>query len=1108
LKEQVIQSRVTPPRSPGNIITRENLINTLSGGRDKKLILVTAPAGYGKTTLISKHAYNSNIRFAWYHANRDASSPYIFFSYIIHALDKLHPGFGSEILNTIKSLNEDSGKIKDIHSAIDEIVYLIAAEFISTFDEKITLIIDDLHEIKENEWLSYAFNKLFEELPQNLQLIITSRHQPDFNISHLRAKREILELTHKNLVFTDDEIRHLSEELYSLNYSNEEVKYLESSLGGWVTGIHMLIQSNNGKITKNELSGKFLPDTLFDFFAGEIFEKLDEDTREFLLTTAHLENFDFEMSDYLLGIDKSEKILSHLLSKNIFIESVQVINEKGNQLTQYNYIQLFRTFLTKKSNQVYSKAQINNIFAKVSSYYAGKDNIEAAIEFAILSGDKEISFGLIKNNFVTLFQNGRFEKLWNWISSYGEEAAEKDMHLLYYKGVLSKYYLGKLDDALLFLDKALLLAGKEDDKDFINDIMISRTEILLNQGKFNFAIDTLNNLEAPGLSPKNSARLYYNLGNAYFYTGNYEKALPYLEKAMAVCKENGIEELLCDIYNIMGNIYINNGEFILSTHYYELTLNRITGIYKKFVVFGNLSLLYSRTAKYEKAKEYYEKTYDIYKLVKSPIFEITIKLTEYTIYFEMGDFLSALAVAEYINNAALKINNITYTYLSYLVLGECNYYLGNREKAGNYYGLAEKYIDEENETDKATLGLFLQINGFPENISPESEDKLLKTYSFLDSKNSNYDKITAGYYLAAYYLASGLAETSLKYLEAALKLAKEKEYNSFLIREYLRSNELFNFAVKNNVLKDTVKNIYLRIMDIDNYDWINPEYRKSLQNKKETLYDIKMTSFGKLEFTVRGVQVDESKWIRKKRKLILAYLFLASNYSLSKDKIIDIFFPDTPLESIDNTFHQAISNLRSALKLQHAVKAKPVKTQPAAKTKKKVKSEEDTEPDYVIYEGKSLMLNHDYNYFSDIGEFDKLTNRAASPECEHAQKIRLLMNAIELYKGDFLSEYYEPWIENIRDEYRNKFIKYSEMLLDLLSAKNDFEQLIDYSQKILYIDKLNEKAYLMSIKSFVETGKKAQAKAAYEKMIKCYDDELSEKPPAALLKNIKEYITV
>jgi LuxR family transcriptional regulator, maltose regulon positive regulatory protein len=1096
LKELVIQSRVTPPKSPGNIITRESLLSTLSAGNDKKLILVAAPAGYGKTTLVSKYAYSSNHKFAWYHANKDAVSPFIFFRYIIHSLNKLKTGFGAGILDTIKSLNEDSGKINDIFSAIEEIVYLITAEFEITFNEKILLIIDDLHEITDSPWLAYSLDKLFEALPQNLQIIITSRHQPDFNISHLRAKREILEITHKHLVFTDTEIKHLSEELYSINYSDEDAKYLEASLGGWVTGIHLLIQATSGKINGKNLPGKFLPDSLFDFFAGEIFGKLDENVRGFLLTTAHLENFDAETCDFLLGINESEKILNYLSSKNIFIESLQVINEKGVQLTQYNYIQLFRTFLIKKSLQTFSEKQIKEIFVKISRYYAQHNNIEASIDFGILSGDNDSSLKLLQDNFTDLFQNGRFEKLWQWVSSYTDETINNNKHLAYYKGLLSKYYAANLDDALKFFDKSISLAENENDTEFLNNALISRTEILLNQGKITQAIDTLKTLEGSGISIRNSARVFYNLGYAYFYLGKYENSLPYLQRAMDICNENSIEELLTDIYNILGSIYINRGEFILSTHYFELTLNRITGIYKKFVVLGNLALLYSRTAKYEKAKEYYDKTCDIYKLIKTPIFEIMIKLTEFTIFFELGDLKSAAAIAEYINNAALKINNSTYSYLSYLILGECNYYLGNKEKSADYHKLAEKYIDAENENDKASLGLFQLINELSGNPQPGLDEKLIEIYSYLVSINANYDRVMAEYYLAVYYLANNQPETSLKYLEKALSLAKEKEYNSFLVREYLHSNELFNFALKNNLHKDLIKNVYLRILDINSYNWLGSEYLQWLRSKIDSLYDIKMTCFGKLEFTVRGKPVDESKWIRKKRKLILAYLFLSPNYSLSKDKVIDVFFPDTPLESIDNTFHQAVSNLRTALKLQPPEK------------KSKIKNEGNAEPDYILYEGKSLMLNPDYNYYTDIGEFDKLTNKASAAETGPTQRIRLLMTAIELYTGDFLSEHYEPWIENIRDEYRNKFIKYAELLLNLLENENKYDELINYSQRILDIDKLNEKAYLSSIKSYAKTGKKSQAKAMYEKMIKCFDEELGEKPPASVINAVKDYISI
>lgn len=1093
--EFILHSRITAPSAPKNIITRDDLLELLHSGKDKKVTLITAPAGYGKTTAVSEYLNTHTENFSWYHIHNDVSSPYIFFSYIVHSFRKLEKSFGEEALKFVSALQKDGSRIKDINTALDEIIYMISNECLQVFKNKVTLVLDDVHDIGEQEWLEYSLEKLISELPQNIRLIIISRHTPKFNISHLRGKREILEISRRELAFSGSQIKHLSAKLYSKNYPDEAITYLENSLGGWITGIHLLIQaSEDSDITSH--SEKFMPDNIFDFFAEEIFAKQPGEVQSFLLTTAQLEHFEPLICDYLLDINTSGSILNYLAGKNLFIESVRFVNDKGELASSYNYIQLFKTFLTRKSTETLSKETRNNIYTKVSGFYSEKGYYEQAVNYSLLAGDWKKSTELITGCYDKLVKEGRYEILWQWITAIEDNDIGLDARLYHYKGVLCKYYIGKLDDALLNYDKALNAASSENGSDLTTTVSISKSEILLAMGRSSEAIELLTSLKDSAVTPYNMAMLTQNLGYAYFIIGKYDISLEYLEKAMSICRENNFEELLADTYNYLGNIYINNGDFILSIHYYELALNKVTSLNKKFTVHGNLSILYSRSARYEKAYNHYTSAKDLFKLFKTPLFEMAIKLIDYTMVYEIGDYESAVKLAEEINDMAKKLNSPFHTNLSYLLLGETSYYLGNLPRSKSYYKLSYEYIDEENEKDKVLLNMLETINAMAEKTESKQEVELLRAYSYLDTENAHYDKTSAGYYLAVFYYRTGMFDTALKYLEKTLSLAKEKEYYSVMIREYLRSNELFNFAVSNKVHNETIKEIFTRISEIPGLGWISTEYRKKLSVISRNLYDIKMKCFGELEFIVRGKAVEESKWIRKKRKLILANLFLANSRSLSKDKLIDVFFNDTPLESIDNTFHQAVSNLRSALK-----------TEPAAKKNKKKPDNSvlKQEPEYILYEGKTLKLNPDHNYSSDAEEFNRLT-LSAFVETDINMQIGMLITALDMYKGDFLSGYYEPWVENLRDEYRNKYIRNSELLLELLDKSGETESLNNYSQRLAEADKLNENSYYYMVKSLISSGKEKQAKAAYAKMLEEYEKELGEKPRAEIITKFEDLI--
>ena len=248
----------------------------------------------------------------------------------------------------------------------------------------------------------------------------------------------------------------------------------------------------------------------------------------------------------------------------------------------------------------------------------------------------------------------------------------------------------------------------------------------------------------------------------------------------------------------------------------------------------------------------------------------------------------------------------------------------------------------------------------------------------------------------------------------------------------------------------------------------------------DKLYDIKMTSFGVLQFVSRGVSVPESKWRKKKGKSILAYMMLNPKIKYNKDKIIDMFFPDGKPDTVEDSFKQAIFNIRSTFKNPYL--------------------------NFLILEGKMLYLNPDCYFKSDAEEFNKLCNIARSAEKSCEERRQACIDAVELYKGEFLEGNYEQWCEDIRSDFHNKFISVSEHLLDILIQERRFDEIIYYSEKLLSQDKLNEKAYMSLIEAYVKSEKPKSARESYSKMLKKYQEELGEVPDQKTRRKIESFL--
>jgi two-component SAPR family response regulator len=276
-----------------------------------------------------------------------------------------------------------------------------------------------------------------------------------------------------------------------------------------------------------------------------------------------------------------------------------------------------------------------------------------------------------------------------------------------------------------------------------------------------------------------------------------------------------------------------------------------------------------------------------------------------------------------------------------------------------------------------------------------------------------------------------------------------------------------------------------------------------------------MTSLGSIEISVRGKPVTEDKWIRKKSKLILVYLMLNPGIKFTKDKMMDMFFQELSVESAENIFHQAVTNIRNAVKpydinticvpVQNE-KAKSSKIKSLSIKEKKAGDIKAIEPSFIIYEDKILRLSPDYYYNVDVIEFNKFYSKVKSSESDEETKEISAKKALELYKGDFLPGYYDPWCEDLRENLTNKYIDLCSILIDIYKKKNSSFEVTIYAEKLIEADKLNENIYIDLIESYVNIGNINTAKNKFAQMLKIFDEEYGEKPSSKTLEKIKNIL--
>ena len=249
--------------------------------------------------------------------------------------------------------------------------------------------------------------------------------------------------------------------------------------------------------------------------------------------------------------------------------------------------------------------------------------------------------------------------------------------------------------------------------------------------------------------------------------------------------------------------------------------------------------------------------------------------------------------------------------------------------------------------------------------------------------------------------------------------------------------------------------------------------------------------------------------------MALLYLFLNSKQSVTKDKIIDVFFPDTPVESIDNIFHQLVSRLRSLLRIdniftetsQNNPKTLSTSKKGVLKSAKKSGDDINASLSFLAYHDKALKFNSDFNFEIDIDRFEKFY-KLSKKEQQRQKKIEYMKKAVSLYKGEFLAGIYEEWSEEIRNKIKGDFISLCEELIKMCYDLNSYDDVMYYSEHLLTHDKLNESSYLYSIRIYIGWGRLKSAREKFSQMMKCFDTELGEKPSAGVMKQIESLLNL
>lgn len=431
----LLLTKLSPPPARPDGVNRQRLFTRLDTGSARRLTLISTPAGFGKTTLLSSwyaaHAGHpaqaQGLVLAWLSLETSDNDPSRFWSYVLRALQLAHEATPDHPIMALDVSPRSAAEafLTVLLNAFTPSLYAPA----SALPGDTILILDDYHLIT-NQAIHTAITFLLEHLPPQLHLLIATRSDPPLPLTRLRATGALTEIRAEDLRFSSEEIACFLQSVLPFPFSMEEAARLEAWTGGWIMPLHLAALAWRGSPDAGAFIASLHGDhhALVDYLTEEVFVRQPEDIQRFLLATSLLAQFTSPLCDAVLQRADSQGVLQRLERENLFVLPVDAAHR------WYRYHVLFVDFLQERLRQTRPQ-EIAGFHSRAADWYlhnkpVHEDAAAQAIPHALAAGDTDGAARLIEEaSGRMLWQSGEVATLLRWLAALPQEAFVARPHL-------------------------------------------------------------------------------------------------------------------------------------------------------------------------------------------------------------------------------------------------------------------------------------------------------------------------------------------------------------------------------------------------------------------------------------------------------------------------------------------------------------------------------------------------------------------------------------------------------------------------------------------------------------------------------------------------------
>lgn len=1099
-----LSRQIAPPVLPSTVLHRANLVANLrevilgeaqriTSRSTKKLVLLCAPAGYGKTTLLADFAVSAPIPCCWYFLEHTDTDSVLFLRTLLASLCQAFPQLDHALTaNFPNQFMRDASPSSSIYRlAIDALCNAINTEV----SERFALFLCNYEQINESETLTDLINYLLTRLPSQAVLVIESRSLPQIELAPLIVRDEMLAFNSSTLRFSAREISELASLHGLTTLTPTDAEQLATSFDGWIAGIllgtHLgdlrFLPTGQAMFARSDIS--FLRENtatarqrknLFAYVAYEVFQR-DQALYHFLQPASVLQQMEAEMCNALLEITEATELLAHSEQQGLFISSYESATQ-----TIYTCHPVIRDLLNAHLRQQ-DPERFLALHRRAAELWHARLDYDQAMYHALEAHANDLAVQLLLEVHKQFLQQGRLDTLTHWLQALPPAIREISPRLLLIEGTVTLAH-GQYISATPLLEKVSRLITELASQHPAAEIArwqaetnILRSRALYQAGDYlqaqTLCLQTLQSLPDQEAELRAEAKL--RIGICANFLGDFPSGILYLQEVLHNWHHQLPTHQIADIHGVLVNAYYLTGNFALAEHHLARALNYCEQLQDEHGRVNNLTrkgILSREQGRYEEAEADLQEALSLArKSASAHGREASVLANLGFLQLEQGRYAQALTFYEDALELAYSWKNQHIVHsilpnmsLAHLFLGDSTSALLLLDKIETPI-TGEKTVNYEQAECELTYSLILLY----QQRYDEASSRLAELEKALRESGLQQELMIARLRLAACQLACKQKQDALNWLaDITLWLAEHAHYTHLALVQLQWLPGLLQ------MVKSSPQLARLRaLLSLEDAEETLPETAGESQTSAPSV--LQQTSTPKLTIRAFGepvVLLDAQpikRW-RMARAMELFFFLLDASSPESKDRIITALWPDFD-DNVNQTFHSTLHQLRKLL----------------------------GDACFVFHtNGYSLNLAACYgeNVWYDVQEFRTLRTEAdhALAAKDDAAARNALLRMVELYQGDYGRPFSNDWCIFRRDELCTIYLEAQRQLAQIAWRSQAYSESIHHWRHILNVDNCQEEAHYNIMLCYLRQAKRSAALRQYQLCKEILREELGIEPGSAI----------